>query len=340
MAFYGISLNLPIPQAGAVSWDGPLNALLQAIVNVLAQRVTPTGMNINSSLSMNGNMLVDVSSLEFIPAATDPGTACTVFVAGPGSGLTSGEWYIRDGSNREIQLTSGGYLNLTVNGGFGGQYVAAGAVASYNAGNDTYYFTTNGTIPANINAAAGQFTAITGSSAVFSNYGCGYIGVSLLQADMTGTITTVQSGTVTQWIDVASGLASAGAPSYLTSTGWSLTGSLQAVDVPLNYFQGDQLQQVIYTTNGITTTGTLYFREVNPAGGANTSIIARIYQTGKVAVTMSAGGHTLTGSLPFTPGGPGVPATGSLFFQCGGGPGYIGPDQFCTLQVTWLRKLI
>lgn len=334
MASYGFTINLPIPTSGQASWDGPLNNLLQAIVNVLAQRVTPMGMNINANLDLGGNMLVDAAALEFIPATSDPGVANSVFVAGPGSGLANGEWYVRDGANREIQLTSGGAINLTVNGGFGGQYVSAGAVASYNAGNDTYYFTTNGTTAANINAAQGTFSAVTASAGVFTTLTTSTFpasGYGLLVSNATGTLSTIQSGSVVQWVDIAQGIASVGSPTYSSTSGWTLGASGTAIDIPLAYVQGDSLQSFTYYTAGSYTTAGLMYRGPNllsQIAGASFQL-----STTNVMNSVTPG---LIGTLPFTPG-VSAPATGTLFIRitCGS-----SIDVVHDLNVTWLRKMI
>ena len=137
-ASYGIAIILPSPTAGQVFWDGPLNDKLQAIVDVLAQRVTVDGLDIQKALEMNGNALIDASAIDFVLGG-DPGTASSLFYG------TNGELFCRDGSNRLIQLTSNGVLNVAGNGGFGGDYVATNQNgAFYTNATQTFTFTAAG----------------------------------------------------------------------------------------------------------------------------------------------------------------------------------------------------
>lgn len=137
MASYGVQITLPIPSAGQVQWSGPLNDLLQSFIDVLAARVTVDGIDITASLNMQGNALINALNVQFIPNG-DTGVANTLYYSG-------GELWLRDGTNRTVQITSGGVVNVAGSGGFGGDYISANQNgASYTSATQTFSFTSSG----------------------------------------------------------------------------------------------------------------------------------------------------------------------------------------------------
>src|SRR5574337_28424 len=205
MANYGTKITLSLPTGGQVSWDGPLNDVLNAIIDVLADRVTPAGFNYSTDLDAQGHALIDVRDIAFAPSA-DTGAVNTIFVAGSGqAGVTAGEWYLRDSSNNLVQLTSGGTINVASNAGFGGGYAAASQaagspIATYNSANGRFSFTTEGSTPAEISAGAltGTQLDVNGGLAQFSGLTTltGPVQVTGSMA-LSGTFSAYTTGSVT-----------------------------------------------------------------------------------------------------------------------------------------------
>lgn len=138
MASYGIAITLPLPMAGQVQWDGPLSDLIQQLIDVLAQRVTTDGMDIGKALDMQGHALIDATAVEFVTNG-DPGIANSIYYS------SGGELFCRDGTNRPIQLTAGGVVNVAGSGGFGGDYVSSNQNgASFTNATNTFTFTVAG----------------------------------------------------------------------------------------------------------------------------------------------------------------------------------------------------
>ena len=132
----GVAISITLPTIGQASWGGPLNTALQAIVDAVEEMVPASSIDIDGDLDFQGQYAVNLKASKFV-ATADPGTANTLFVG------TDGEVYIRDGSNNLIQVTDGGVLNIGLSGGgFGGDYVTAGARALYSSAGGLYTFET------------------------------------------------------------------------------------------------------------------------------------------------------------------------------------------------------
>lgn len=333
---YGAPITASLPSFGQTQWSGTLNTVLYAITGTLAQPVTPAGMGFTANLDMAGNALKDAPAAVLIPNV-DAGVPRSLFFASTGS-LALGELYIRDGANRPIRLTNSGNVNPATGGGFGGSYVASGALAAYSGSTAfTYYFTTSGSqyALANFNAAAGDFSApLTGTLNIgtYGNFVQPSGGYALLESTSPGTLSTVQSGTVVQWIDAARAVQSAGVASYNNAgnNGWLLFQG-GAIDVPIPFVQGDQLQSLIFTTNGNPVTGTLYGRIPFSLGGGFMPIAFIDSQTA-IAVSMSNGATSMTGTLPYL-----TNSSSSLLLTIQA----ARTNTFVyNVQATWLRKLI
>jgi hypothetical protein len=339
MASYGVSIVLPLPTAGQVSWDGPLNDLLQQVIDVLAQRVTVDGLNVSAALDMQGHALVDATAIEFVTNG-DPGVANSIYYS------AGGELFVRDGSNRAVQLTSGGVVNVAGSGGFGGDYASSnqnGASFSNSTGAFTFT-TTGGTTYATVEH--GELKVHAGSSAnsvglkvpsSLTTYELTLPGAlpagqqSLVTCDITGGLNYRLSASFTESVPVSNGtpVVSAGGLSYSQLQGWSFgTGDVLSIGIP--YTVGDRIDSVLFGANN-PVTGTLV--HVSDTGG--NAVIARLSFNSVSAGlrTMAAGAATLTGTLPFTP-----PGTGSL--QLNLQPGSGSPLGVYSVYTTGMRKLI
>jgi len=130
----GIELNLPIPSLSDTQTQVVTKTAqaLTAIDADLAAPVLPSEININTALPFNGNAATNVGYITFgggTPGGTIPGAIY----------YNNGEWFVVD-STGTIQITNGGQLNVAVNGGIGGDYIAVSALLSYNSAGSKYIF--------------------------------------------------------------------------------------------------------------------------------------------------------------------------------------------------------
>ncbi len=132
----GFPLNITLPSSGQVQWDSPLNEALQTLIDAVESSVTVDGIDIQSSLDFQGNYAVNLKGLKFT-TNTDDGSARQLFWK------TDGELYVRDGAGRSIQLTSSGSLNISLNGGIGGDYIGSSAQVVYGSSGATFTFTSS-----------------------------------------------------------------------------------------------------------------------------------------------------------------------------------------------------
>ena len=346
MASYGVAITLPLPTAGQVQWDGPLGDLLQAFIDVLGRRVTVDGMDIAAALDMNGHALVDATAIEFI-ANSDPGVANSLYY---GAG---GELFCRDGTNRAVQLTSGGVVNVAGSGGFGGDYTSSNQNgASFTNATSTFTFTASGgTVYATVeggtvkvhNGSSAQSVALA-SPTLASSYTITLPtslpangGPTLLRWDATGSIQAAASASFTESLDAVLGAALAGTTSYNAGgQGWSIGNptpgnGVGTVDFPVNYQSGDRIDSIAMGTNGVGMTASLLFRSDS---GAQATIVRCTFNTGSAGLfTLQSGTPTMTGTLPYTP-----PGTGSLYLEVTSTNN--GNVEFKGYRVVRLRKII
>jgi hypothetical protein len=130
----GINLNLPIPQLSDTQTVviTKVATALTAIQNDLTPNVTSSELNINAPLSFNGNPATNVGYVTMgggSPSTAIPGTVY----------YTNGEWFLITGIGT-IQLTNNGQINLSVNGGIGGDYGTAAALVAYDNAGTRYRF--------------------------------------------------------------------------------------------------------------------------------------------------------------------------------------------------------
>lgn len=110
------NFTITLPTIGQASWGGDLNTILQQIADAIDTAVTVDGLDINSSLDLQGNALINVTALRF-STGTEPS----------GAGLwvgSDGELRFKDGDGNTIQFSENGHINITGTGGIGGDYVA------------------------------------------------------------------------------------------------------------------------------------------------------------------------------------------------------------------------
>lgn len=137
------NMNLELPEVGTTPVAEAASQLVTALESIDTHnhssgsgvQITPAGMNINDSVDFNNNAITDVASVTLYDNVSAP--------AGGGSNrnkvsAANGELYFTDGSGVPIQITSGGGLDITVSGGWTGDYSSSAAEAKYTAVSTTF----------------------------------------------------------------------------------------------------------------------------------------------------------------------------------------------------------
>ena len=97
--------------------------------------ITPSALNINSTLFMNNNQLSEIASLALESLTAKPTTANVIYDY-------DGDLYFNDKSANQIRLTEGGTINVAAVGTITGDYGGANpANVSFSALTQTYLFT-------------------------------------------------------------------------------------------------------------------------------------------------------------------------------------------------------
>lgn len=96
--------------------------------------IIPTaGISINEPLSFNSLAATELDSVVFVSEGNSGNGLLALY-------SRNDELLFRDGLGNEVQLTSGGALNVAGSGGFAGDYASVGAEASFTDSTDTYNF--------------------------------------------------------------------------------------------------------------------------------------------------------------------------------------------------------
>lgn len=145
-------MNLPVPGVGnedGPQWATDLNNCL-AIVDQhnhspgSGVQITPSGLNINSMLTMNNNDLSQIHGLLMTTQNSDLSNINTAYVK-------SGDWYLNDGAGNHIRITSGG----SIVGGTGNIIgLGGGAAVTYVNASTKFVFTDNSSNPAALDSGA------------------------------------------------------------------------------------------------------------------------------------------------------------------------------------------
>lgn len=118
--------------------------------------VPVAGLNINADLDWlqtNPNDARSYGMFNNTATLTNPSDVTEINVV-------NGDLYYNNASGQPVQITSGGGLNFTGTGGFGGDYVSAGAAANYDDTNKVYdFYQSGGTTFCDIHG--GAYTAST-----------------------------------------------------------------------------------------------------------------------------------------------------------------------------------
>lgn len=333
-ASYGIRISNPLPTVGQLQYDGDLDDLLLAIVDVLARRVTQDGFEITGPLDMAGNHLIDCDRLGFSPVPTAPTVGPCLYVN------AAGDIHYVNASNVDVQISSGGTLAITVTGAIGGDYVAAGAHLNFVAASNRYTHTDSTLTPSALEGGSVRLVQPGGSNvaSIISPTGLsgsytltmpGALppngGSALLRSDAGGRLNWTPSASFTEYVDVARGTAGSGTPTY-SNVGWSAAAPAD-VDVGIDYQLGDRIDAVSFGGTSTAFTASILFR----SDGGNFASIARCAFNGVAGLsTLQSGTPTMTGTLPIQTVG-----SGSYFLRVGGVSWSVS-----TVKVTRTKALV
>jgi len=132
----GTPLGLTLNADGTADWGGNERVILQALIDAVEAQVTVDGISVNKNLSLGGYALLAASFVSF-NATTSPDVNRSYWFD------SAGDAWITDGDGNDVQVTSGGTLNVGgSSGGFYGDYVASAGVAraTYTSATTTFDF--------------------------------------------------------------------------------------------------------------------------------------------------------------------------------------------------------
>lgn len=146
-------MNLVLPVVGPNGTPGPnwaelLNQALDQIdqhdhSNGKGKQITPSGININQALEMNGNRLTEVLAVALQDNSTSPNDSSLVYEFG-------GELFFNDLSGNKVQLTSNGQINVASLGTITGDYSTSTADLTYSDASKTFIFKQSATATASV----------------------------------------------------------------------------------------------------------------------------------------------------------------------------------------------
>lgn len=147
----GSPLNITLPTVGGSSgtWGTELNTALNTLITATEGKVTPGALNLNDDVDLQNNILDRVKQVK--------GENLTSTLTGAANAnshyFVDGEWYITDGDANVIQVTTGGALNISVSGGFTGDYGGGTEEAQYSNSSKLYSFLQDSAHRAKIDSA-------------------------------------------------------------------------------------------------------------------------------------------------------------------------------------------
>lgn len=173
-------------------------------------QVTPSGLNINSALTLNNNVLKNANSLNLVPLLSSPALNGSVYESGV-------DLYYLDGSGNQIRLTQGGSIVGTA-GSIGG--LPSGTASVFFASN-TYVFQAATNTAANLDAAS----IILRDNTVSSN-GLTLAPPNAMAANYEIVLPSLPSQTTLLTLDTSGNIGSASNP---TITGTLTVSSLHSI---------------------------------------------------------------------------------------------------------------
>ncbi len=153
----GTDLNLVLPSLTEMMAEniGRIRTALSLIEDSMAQKATPAALDMTAPLDMQGNALVDVSSIVFTSGNSSETPGSIFYFAG--------DWYVVDAVGT-IQITDAGQLNAASVGGIKGDYGGVNpAAVTYVDSSGQYVFTESAGVYADLVADDLILQGATGS---------------------------------------------------------------------------------------------------------------------------------------------------------------------------------
>lgn len=136
-----MGLILPTLSGDLGEWDDLLNEALGERVDEhdhssgKGVKVTPAGLNIDRPLSFAGHAALNLGAAQLapVPASSMAGVNRALWVSD-----ADNELYYRNHAGTDVQITTGGTLNVSIVGGIGGDYSTVGALLSFDDATHRY----------------------------------------------------------------------------------------------------------------------------------------------------------------------------------------------------------
>lgn len=149
------TISLPLLSDTLSTIVSKTSASLDAIADSIADKASPSALNLNADLSLSGNRAIDVGGLILVDGNNPSGVGALYY--------HNGEFYAVD-STGTIQITKLGQLNSSAIGGIGGDYGGTNpALVSYNNANQEYRFYADPGVPTWAGLAA-KYITLEGTS--------------------------------------------------------------------------------------------------------------------------------------------------------------------------------
>lgn len=209
------NMSLPVPVVGTDSgpdWANNLNACLSILdqhnhSSGSGVQIQPAGLNINSNLTFQNNQATNLKGVVFSSQSSST-TLQAVYVLGV-------DLYYRDGSNNQIQITSGGAVNATSSGISSGTASASfvSSVLTVLAAATTPANIKGGSILLGNNTAGSKYLTLAPPNAMAADYGLVLPSIpastSFMQIDTSGNMTAgpaISGGLTTSNLSASAGI--------------------------------------------------------------------------------------------------------------------------------------
>jgi hypothetical protein len=139
---YGVPLNLDLPAIGIDTFAAgavDVNVALQALIDVVEQKVRPSDMDINADLSFKSGA-TSFAATELLKAAFAPGgnLAAGTHPASMFFKLIDGELYANDNNGNQVKITAAGSVAAPLGNITGAGYGIGGVEVNWDSGNGAY----------------------------------------------------------------------------------------------------------------------------------------------------------------------------------------------------------
>lgn len=199
-------------------------------------QITPAAMNINASLSMGENDLINIAALTLIAQSGSQANQ-SLYVSGV-------DLYYADGNGNAIQITTGGAVNATSSGISSGSASASfsGGVLIVDQASNTPGNIQAGSILIGNNVASSKFVTLSAPNSLASNYQL-FLPTIPAQTNVVSLDSSGNLGSIT-YDQVGEGMTATGANAIAASRTRAYGGSTEGIGgVPIGFNSGN------YSTN-------------------------------------------------------------------------------------------